>query len=81
MLISRCVWPGRTTTDAPLQQSADETVAHLYKNDDQPNCLTTFLAVLVVQRDKLVQTPGQQARCHSNEPKRTTCAYTGQEEC
>ena len=57
MLISRSVWPGRTTTNAPLQQSTDQTVAHLFYNVNQPDCLTTLLAVLLVQGTSLCRHP------------------------
>ena len=41
----------------PLQQSTDETVAHLFYNVDHPDCLTTLLAVLLVQGTSLCGHP------------------------
>ena len=57
MLISRCIWPGITTTDAPLRQSTDDTVALLCHNVDEPDCLTTLLAVLLVHGTSLCRHP------------------------
>ena len=41
----------------PLQQSTDETVAHFFYNVDHPDCLTTLLAVLLVQGTSLCWHP------------------------